>query len=256
MNRHYFDKHGGLHHRNDISDPSAPNFTDPLTSENAPMFTGIYIVLLYEKRKLTIANCSKFLRYVIALSPLNPKNKGKWRTTPASKSDRFSRDNWQGIFAGILMCEKIAKKKKSDKLLQTCKKIRKTIPIFHKQYLHPRTFLLALSFKFRIPFLLMTIPMLDAIWTCYTTYKVRNNKYIYKTDGKLLSYMTTKAFSMKLTYHICNFVVFRKRSYRKGSAAPGRHFAKHWTWDNWKTIAKHYFLNNKDHPIVKLMENV
>ncbi len=301
----YFDMYGGLHHRDDIPDPNNPKYADKETSENAPMYTGIWITLRFANDRLNKFQCEEFLDYIGSICKFdNLKGKWVWRTTPWSDSKRFSRDNWQGVFSGILSVERLARERMHlgdmswHNIAEQCQIYRSRVPLLHKQYAHPRTFMLAWKFTHGTPGLFLvqvtglliitgigyglmelcpwkwldilivvafTIAMivwtwlieLDAMWSCYTTHKERNGNLFWKTDGKLLAYMTTIAFSMGKTFQLCEMAALRERSnpppYSTFPVAMS--MGDGWSWYSWEDIALYYFNGRGDHPIVTELLN-
>ena len=101
---------------------------------NAPMYTGLYICLLYANRKLTTNDIGDFLYGISHLY----KDK-QWRTHSASTLDRFAHDNFTGVICGLVCC-----RKKLESLGYATREIDlwvNRIPFYHHNADHPRDFI-------------------------------------------------------------------------------------------------------------------
>ena len=125
METNFFDRYGILHHEEPIEG-------DPETSENGPLFLGEWIV---EKRELSQIDAVNFLASVCFLfDPIYEQ----WVTTPISSVEAgFSHDNFKGVVAGLLRV-----KKEFPCYTDQCNKILKKVPLFHRQLIHPRDFII------------------------------------------------------------------------------------------------------------------
>lgn len=184
----YHDSRGLVHH----ADTSKH---DTLTSENSPMFTGIECQLYSECKELD-EEMSK--EYLIEVMPEFYNSAGYWVSSAGSENNRFSRDNFSGLISIIKLCSKF----KSNKV--AVKRLKKLVPLFHRQLAHPRDFVLVGFFKY--PWLFW--PLLPITWvafliSCLQKYKVRDGNKIVKTDGKLIAFMVCHAFNFRVTYWLC-----------------------------------------------------
>lgn len=235
----YKDRYGFLHHKRVENG-------DPLTSENAPLFDGVYLSLLYLDQQL-------FSNYAHAyVSRLWLLCEGEyWKVTPISNRDDFSRDNWAGVFIGLECCENKAIQWKDKKLAYRIKLLKKRIPIFHKQLDHPRDFLEVVGFKYKWlrPFC-MWLPKLAAMISMYQTHKKKGT--MAKTDGKIIGLGLCIAFNWKWTLAVMTKFLSRKREYPMPQNAwhmCTKHKRRKWSWDNWWNVLLDYF-SDAEHPIV------
>ena len=208
----FFDKYGILHHRPVIDG-------DPETSENGPMFTGAY----YVGRKINSDSQVKIRSILNRLSD----SKGSWITTPVSSVEAgFSHDNFKGVMAIISCLHGMDQVKYKPRL-----------PLLHRQMAHPRDFILMGYFKY--PWLfwpLLPIPWVALLISCYQTYKVRNNRKIIKTDGKILAHMICKTFKWEWLERLCLKLVTRERK------EIGKYFK------SWGDVYREYF-REEGHPL-------
>lgn len=201
---------------------------------NAPMYTGLYICLRYETGKLSIEDIGDFLYGISHLY-----SRGKWRTHSLSTIDRFAHDNFTGVVCGLLCCRRHLRKlgygtKEIDRWLDL-------IPFYHHNADHPRDFIFYNYVK--RPYLFfwaMPIVSIAMIITCYQTAKIRQEKRIIKTDGKILALMRFISTPMPVTAAICNYLI-RKRDHKHNDGTV-------FQWKNWFNVICDYF-KDKDHPI-------
>ncbi len=249
----WYDDYGGLHLH---PMPKAEQ------SENAPMYSGIEIVLKYRDGSLTENDCIRFLRFCEYLYKLD-ENTGKYRyfTTPISTNPRFSHDNYTGMACGIINVRRFYQKlhqQRDDRetlfYIDLANKLLKQIPFWHR---HPRD-LVFLNFL-KIPFLFwpfLWVPSIAMIISCYQTYKVRNGNRIIKTDGKILALARLLTVKMPITYFICNRLIsYLPRELPKpelDTVDPELKGFNRWVWCSWFLIFVYYF-KNKHHPLRYLM---
>lgn len=104
-----------------------------------------------------------------------------------------------------------------------------------KQYMHPRDIVfynyLKGGWRKLLATFFMWMPILDMIFTCASTYKVRNGKRIVKTDGKLLAWVRLHTVEMKLVSKICTYLL-----------------SKNMFFKTWKNVFNIYFTDFA-HPI-------
>lgn len=220
--RRFFDSYGILHHAD------TGRSGDPETSENGPLFTGVYYT---EKGNINHSQKTAIRKVLICLY-----DGVMWRTTPDSKSERFSHDNFKGIISLILILEK--------NNAPSTAIFRRWVPLFHKQLIRPDNFFLVGYFKYPLIFW----PTLPYVWftmllTCFQTYKVRNGKHILKTDGKIMTRMICKAFGWKYIYKLCTFVLKRERKLKSGETIKM----------SWNMVYQTYFQND-GHPLRSIEE--
>lgn len=174
-------------------DPAARD--DVLTSENSPLYCGIEAQLYDEHGEFDAEMSREYLTDVI---PEYYNEKGYWVASSGSDNDDFSRDNFSGLIAMVKLCAKYKENK------QAVRRVKKLIPLFHKQLDHPRDFVLVGYFKY--PYLFWPLlPVVTGAFalTCAQRYKVRNGNKIVKTDGKLIAFMLCHVFKLRLTYWLC-----------------------------------------------------
>lgn len=164
-----------------------------------------------------------------------------------------------------------------DELINRFEAIAKTVPWIHKQLWHPKDLILSFNFKLRIKggfwfgfcfwplFLLILgvtpISSIAMMVSCFQTFKVRSGKKIVKTDGKLLAWMVTRSFNMRITRCLCDLLALKRLRSKKDLPEgfiqnPFNDDEKYWRWGRSSNMACHYFLDNKDYPTVKIMERV
>ena len=77
--------------------------------------------------------------------------------------------------------------------------------------LHPRDFIFYASMSnvalrvLLLPFFI--IPFLAMMVSCWTTWKVRGDNRMLKTDGKLLTWLRCKSFKMPVTSWVCSMII-------------------------------------------------
>jgi hypothetical protein len=243
------DKYGILHHRK-VKDGN------PETSENGPLFDGTYIALSYYANTLYANDCWEYVkRTEMYSSSWETKwgitTRAVWNTVPGNDHDRFSRDNWSGVFAGLECCERKAKKWKDRDLQKHIALIRQRCPLLHKQLDHPRDFLLAIGFKYKLlrPFT-MWASKLAAVISMWQTHKHKGQ--LAKTDGKIIGLALSIAFDWRWTQWVMTKLLKRKRIYPMPNYAwhlCTKHKGMRWSWDSWQNIFLDYF-RTMEHPSV------
>lgn len=227
----FYDRYGMMHH-------IPPVDGDPETSENAPMFYGVYIT---EKMGLSEDDAFKFLA---AISFLYDPASESWLNTAISKPESgFSHDNFKGMVSGILTIKR--KFKEHKPIIGICNGLLKNIPLFHNQLDHPRDFVWIGYIKW--PWLfwpLLWIPSIAFIVSCWQSYKHRNMRTIVKTDGKILARVCCKSANMRITHWLCEKALKR---WREGLSPNGT--VQKWKWQSWFQVYSFYF-KYPGHPIV------
>lgn len=219
MNK-FFDKYKILHHKD-----TGPE-RNPETSENGPLFTGLYL-----------SERSFPWRREDALGVVQvlwDGDSGIWRTTPGSSSKRFSRDNFTGL---ICLLESFR-----HKYPISYKYYFKQLPLFHRQLKHPRDFILVGYYKY--PYLFW--PLLPIAWvalfvSCWQTYKYRNGRKIVKSEGKLMAKAWCWIFGWETSREIFLKAVTRKRKIRS-DIPPASVF------NSWGDVYREYF-REEGHPL-------
>lgn len=187
----YHDRYQLLHHKETNGDPE--------TSENSPMFCGLECAAMWELGELDWIAAKEYVTEVI---PYFYSKHSYWIASATSTRDDCSRDNFSGIISMIKLTSKYPINRPA------CKRLRKLVPLFHKQLMHPRDFIMVGYLKYPILFWpLLWFPAICYIISCAQKYKVRNGNKIIKTDGKLIARMITKSFNMRITFWLCNKVL-------------------------------------------------
>jgi len=233
----YRDSYGILHDK-EVKDGN------PETSENGPLYDGLYMVFAFSTDTL-YSNMA--WEYALRVELLYSGS--YWQAVPGNKNDDFSRDNFAGIFMGLEVVERKAKKWKDKKLLNYIKSIKSKIPVLHKQLDHPRDFLQVIGFKYKLfrPFT-MWASKLAAIISMYQTHKRHRDRpegqqLLAKTDGKMIGLGLCIAFNWKWTQWAMTKLLDRKRIYPMPINA--WHMVKksdeYWKWEKWNFVFLDYF---------------
>jgi hypothetical protein len=196
---------------------------DITNSENGPLFSAEFH-LLY---KQVYGRLHPYvLDTITAINPCkgqyNPS--GEWIERD-SRDAHFSHDNMTGLYCLYYLA---------------FSRIPTALPLMTKYAKHPRDilfYLYAHSLEYKgllmdfIRHLLLIIPSIAMIVSCFQLYKVRDGNRILKTDGKLLTWLRCKTFGLHKTLAACEL-------------------AMRWRgkWRNWGTIFGIYF-RRSDHPI-------
>jgi len=117
-----------------------------------------------------------------------------------SKTDQnFSLDNMTGVICWL---------KKFDNP-------NKDVPLLGHHSLHPKDFFFFLYAKYPIiGFWFLWIPMIAMIHSCWKTYKVRNGNKMIATDGKILAFTRIKAFDLKITGILCDYIILKHSKFK------------------------------------------
>jgi hypothetical protein len=228
MNREiFFDRYGILHH-------IPPIDGDPETSENGPMFYGVYIT---EKKDLTEDEAWKFLASIGFLYDAAAES---WINTPISPVDAgFSHDNFKGMVAGILTCKR--KFKTNREMVKICNGLLKNVPLFHPQLDHPRDFVWIGYVKYPYLFFpFLWIASIAFIVSCWQSYKYRHGIQIVKTDGKILARVSCKSTNMRITFWLCDLALKRWRDGLSPQGTVGK-----WKWLSWFQVYAYYFKDTR-----------
>ncbi len=225
----WYDSDGGLHLR--------PN-PDLEQSENAPTFSGCEIALKYEAKKLSFADCARFVRYCKGLY-----RDGRFWTTSISQRARFSHDSYTGIVVGLITVLRFLKKQdahdrqKWHVLKDDALELLDKIPFWHK---HPRDFIWLNYMRGHLwLWPLLIIPSVAMIVSCMQDYKVRGGVKILKTDGKILALMRCLATPMPLTLWACTNAIETDNDF-----------------GSWSNVFAMYFWQSDEHPNRVLIKRV
>ncbi len=99
------------------------------------------------------------------------------------------------------------------------------------------------------------------IVSCFQTHKVRGERKITKTDGKILTLMRCLAMPMPLTWLICNWLVKNKKRpfplpsnnwhmVKKFQHPENTQKTPTWYWGDWLNVVYDYFNLSGEHPFV------
>jgi hypothetical protein len=238
----WHDKFGFIH--------LTPN-PDPEQSENAPLFTGTNITLHEWRGTLTLPISYAFLDSVSKLI-----KDGDWYTTPVSVVKRFSRDNFAGVISGLKSIIRYAKKMNNSHLENKAKKLLKQVPLFHRQLIHPRDFVMVGYAKYPwLFFPLLPILTISLIVSCWQTHKVRNGNKIAKTDGKIIALILSYSMCLVLTHLICVWLIKNKKRKRPKPSTGSDYSGNTWKWDKLWAIFYDYFRRG-DHPNAVLINRI
>lgn len=230
---------------------------EPNQTENPALFSSTYIVLKYITKTLTEDDAYRYLASIDMLIKEDLKGSWVWYTTPLFKFPHFSRDDFTGVIAAVKCLKEYANKISDDWLEELADRKIDQIPLFHKQLDHPRDFILVGYAKYPwIFFLLWPIYCLAMIVSCWQTHKVRKGLSIAKTDGKIMAFLICKAYNLRLTFWICDWLVKKRK--RTGqipryTIPEGYHVDGSWKWVNWVNVFKDFYRNH-EHPNVKYIE--
>ena len=172
----FHDQYGFLHHAKTHS-------AGAMTSENGPLFTGEELVLKFMVNEATVQDARNFFASISHLYD----GKG-WRVTPISSRYDFSKDNWFGVWAAVLCVRKYypgVYKQHEDMV--------NNMPLFHKQLLHPISFMIVAKAKYGWS-LFDKIIKWDFMRAARETHKKRGGRLIAKTDMKIMAWCLMFAF--------------------------------------------------------------
>jgi len=252
---------------------------NPLTSENGPCYDGDHMVVKYINDEITLGDCHYYMDRTMQLyGSLMVKSNGimysspkvGWRVTPVSDRFDFSRDNWNGVYVGIEVCELMAKKKNDDDLYIKVQGFRKTIPIFHKQrkmFIRDLPLVLGVKYKWMRKIGIFLPQQIANVITMKQTHKKGGT--VAKTDGKIMGFCMCHAFGWKRTFKKMDSMLSDKRDFllptnnwhlvskhidedRKFIVVTEGVAANCWSWDSWYNIWYDYFYH-KAHPSPKLI---
>ena len=204
----WFDKVGLIH---------LDRLPDVTNSENGPLFSAEFY-LLY---KLTRTENNIHPMIYKSITSVNPNP--KIYKPSALGGEHFSHDNMTGLYTMYYLA---------------FKRCPKHLDIWTKYVRHPRDLCFFSYAKLAhkegmlwniLHHLLLIIPALAMVISCFQRFKVRNGKKIIKTDGKLLTFVRCYAFNLTKTKKVCEFIL-KKRG-----------------WTSWHHIFSTYFLR-QDHP--------
>ena len=228
------DRFGILHHRPVIDG-------DAETSENGPLFSGEEMVLRYFTNEI---NAEDKMRFINICNELYFH--GTWRTTPISKSERFSKDNFIGIFIGLNIVKRMGMKQSHDFFVSK-------VPVFHKAWINPAALMICLRFKYKLKMLDPLMRMAAKI-SYRKSHKTRGKRKIAVTDGKIMWLMI---------YLVLNYPISDLRKYltkRHPIPYPGNLMPKyyhrnstHWIWGSFTNLFRDYFNNQENHPLIQLI---
>lgn len=193
-------------------------------SENGPLFTAEFHTLyakVYGKKHSLLSN---------SINAVNP-NPGIYKPS-GNGGEHFSHDNMSGLYCMWYLYSG---------------KCPKHLAITTKYVKHPRDILFFLYAKMAhktnifykfLQHMLLIIPAIAMIVSCYQTYKVRNGNKILKTDGKLLTWLRCETFGLTKTLAVCEWIL-KKRN----------------IWYNWSHIFIYYF-KTEGHPNNEMSEKI
>jgi hypothetical protein len=227
------DKYGFLHL---YPDP------DPLDSENGPLITGENIVLDDMNGELTELKSRQFFNSISQLRVKRGFFWG-WQVTPESDRFDFSKDNWYGVWMAVL-----AIRNRFPHLYEESKHLIKKMPLFHKQLLHPITFMIIARCKYGIK-LFDPIIKLDFLRTAKETHKIRGKRVIAKTDNKIMGMLLIYAFKWdEFAHKFHDKCLITIREYPLPVNNKNVLKIEHgWTWQNYTNMFKDYFIH-QHHP--------
>jgi len=196
---------------------------DITNSENGPLFSAEFHMLwkqMYGKSHPYLSD---------AIGTVNPRKgqynpSGEW-IDKDSRDAHFSHDNMTGLYCLYY---------------QRFQHIPSHLDVMTKYVKHPRdlcffTYCHMLKYDgfmmWVIKHLLLVIPSLAMIVSCWQLYKVRNGNKILKTDGKLMALLRCKTFGLKKTLWCCEKALKMRKK-----------------WKSWSQIFGIYF-RRSDHPI-------
>lgn len=250
----FHDEYGFLH---------PTRYPHPLASENGPLFTGMELTLKFMNGKATPEDCRNFFASISHLH--GQKQKGiwskiqkrigwDWQVTPISDRYDFSKDNWRGIWMAIC-CIRFHYRI----IYLEHKKLIDSMPILHKQLLHPIDFFIVLRAKYGIK-VFDKIIQWDFLRAAKQTHKKRGERLIAKTEGKFMALCLIYAFNWypdigpKFS-NICK-TKFRKYPLPVNNKNVCLIYDKEkwWSWYSWENIFLDYF-PDKEHPLNKLIKD-
>lgn len=255
MNDIWHDSYGALH-----------NVQNPTTTqtENSPLFWGNEIVFKFLLGELTWDDCNAYVSYVEKLSEAKFEglwNKVQrvlgwnWMVTPDSTRYDFSKDNWIGVALALLVIKRFCGLHHVE--LSGLDRAIKKIRLFHPQLIHPVAWCTVAYAKYQWRWCLPIVEIGNKI-SCKETHKVRGERLIAKTDGKIMALMTWIAFGFPFEFsHIVKetirehpLPVNNKKVYRFQM-----NDQYYWKWFSWKNLYLDYF-PLEDFPLVKMAERI
>lgn len=187
----WFDNHGLLH----LND-----HPHPLDSENGPLFSA-YFYCLWKFRM-----DSPHYQLPLTINTVNP-TPGLYRPS-VEGGEHFSHDNMTGLYSMYYL------------FIGRCPKHLATMAKYVK---HPRDICFNTYAKIAhrrgvlwtlLQHLLLVIPALTMMITCYQKYKVRGGRKILKTDGKLMTFLRCHTFGLKKTLRVCEAILHRRSNFK------------------------------------------